>query len=524
MIDLTPLEVRKKKGDFRRAMRGYDPAMVDDFLDLVADRLDGLVRDNLSLSERVTRQEQQVGEYRERERALTEALVTAQEMREEMRRQSAREAELARRTAEQEVKQLRSAAEGEVAHMRSTAQQEVSQLRSAVQQETSQLKARVQQEVSELRTSLRQEREREEEALRVIRGRQQQFLTAYRAFLAEELNELNGITRAMGLSAAAGEGAQRPPQAPPAADGPGGGTTGDSMVGDSAGAALSAPGLAAGGLAVAAFNLIDAAPEPLGDSGPEAPADAAPEPPADAGPLPAESGGPGVAGGADGELVFEEYVQSAEYTLSMAFTEHDPAVLYEPEPFEPEPFEPDPIESESGVADAGAGPAWAGDDDDDDFGLSPADVDVEAAILGGGDPAGQEDPLELYDVLGGDGEDGVPGAIGLGGATWTAKSSRHREEDVERERRGDTADLEADAGLPPEPDPARPADADPLPGAGPEEGGEDVDELLRNAVAAGYSLEDLDGVDELLLDDVLDDAADEEDGDGWLPGLLKDEK
>jgi hypothetical protein len=76
-------------------MRGYDPALVDDFLDLVADRLDELVRENLALSERVGRQDQQVAEYRERERALTEALVTAQEMREEMRRQTSREAEAA---------------------------------------------------------------------------------------------------------------------------------------------------------------------------------------------------------------------------------------------------------------------------------------------------------------------------------------------------------------------------------------------------------------------------------------------
>src|SRR5688500_5262723 len=64
MIDLTPLEVRKKKGDFRRAMRGYDPALVDDFIDLVADRLEQLVRDHFALTERVGRQEQQIAEDR----------------------------------------------------------------------------------------------------------------------------------------------------------------------------------------------------------------------------------------------------------------------------------------------------------------------------------------------------------------------------------------------------------------------------------------------------------------------------
>ena len=53
MIDLTPLDVRKKKGDFRRVMRGYDPEAVDNFLDEVYARMEELVRDHQSLSGRV---------------------------------------------------------------------------------------------------------------------------------------------------------------------------------------------------------------------------------------------------------------------------------------------------------------------------------------------------------------------------------------------------------------------------------------------------------------------------------------
>ena len=107
MIDLTPLDVRKKKGDFRRGLRGYEPQQVDDFLDVVADRLDALVREHQAFGDQVRRLEQQVAEYREREKALTEALVTAQEMREEMRAQVAREADLSRRTAEQDADRIR---------------------------------------------------------------------------------------------------------------------------------------------------------------------------------------------------------------------------------------------------------------------------------------------------------------------------------------------------------------------------------------------------------------------------------
>jgi cell division initiation protein len=103
MIDLTPLDVRKKKGDFRRALRGYDPLLVDDFLDLAADRIEHLAREHATLTERLSELERRVGEYRDRERALTDALVTAQEMREEIRAQSAREAALALRTSTQEA-------------------------------------------------------------------------------------------------------------------------------------------------------------------------------------------------------------------------------------------------------------------------------------------------------------------------------------------------------------------------------------------------------------------------------------
>src|SRR5262245_15469054 len=146
MIDLTPLEVRKKKGDFRRMMRGYDPALVDDFLDMVADRMEQLVRQSLANSERLSVLEAQVTEFRERERALTEALVTAQEMRNEIRDQVAKEADIARREAEAHAETIRVGA----------------------------LTAR----------------QKEEEAIRRLRARQMQLLGSYRSFLERELAEL----------------------------------------------------------------------------------------------------------------------------------------------------------------------------------------------------------------------------------------------------------------------------------------------------------------------------------------------
>ena len=106
MIDLTPLDVKKKKGDFRRAVRGYDTAAVDDFLDTVAARMEELVRENVVASARVDSMQESIGNYRERERAMNEALVSAQQLREEMREQAAREADLVLREARAEAERI----------------------------------------------------------------------------------------------------------------------------------------------------------------------------------------------------------------------------------------------------------------------------------------------------------------------------------------------------------------------------------------------------------------------------------
>ncbi|HKP76632.1 MAG TPA: DivIVA domain-containing protein [Longimicrobiaceae bacterium] len=106
MIDLTPLDVRKKKGDFRRVMRGYDPDAVDSFLDEVVARMEELVRDNQSLAGRTSQMTDAIADYRERERAMNEALVSAQQLREGMREQAQREADLVLREARAEGERI----------------------------------------------------------------------------------------------------------------------------------------------------------------------------------------------------------------------------------------------------------------------------------------------------------------------------------------------------------------------------------------------------------------------------------
>ncbi len=100
MIDITPLDVRKKKGDFAKAMRGYAPQEVDTFLDLVAERMEEMVKELLTLRERTVMLQAQADAQTGRERAVQEALVSAQSLRDDIREQARREADLLRREAD----------------------------------------------------------------------------------------------------------------------------------------------------------------------------------------------------------------------------------------------------------------------------------------------------------------------------------------------------------------------------------------------------------------------------------------
>jgi cell division initiation protein len=114
MMDLTPLEVRNKRGDFKKIMRGYDPHDVDAFLEIAADRLEMLVRENIQLRERTQTLQNQVEAQIGREQAVQDALVTAQALRADIQSQSQRQAETVVREAEVEARRVIAEAEAQV--------------------------------------------------------------------------------------------------------------------------------------------------------------------------------------------------------------------------------------------------------------------------------------------------------------------------------------------------------------------------------------------------------------------------
>ena len=116
MIDetfhLTPLDVRRY--DFGSALRGYDKQRVDQFREQVAEELERLTRLNQDLDGSTRTLQEQLRSFRERDKALNDALVSAQQLRAEIREQAERESQLILREARAEGDRLLEATKGEI--------------------------------------------------------------------------------------------------------------------------------------------------------------------------------------------------------------------------------------------------------------------------------------------------------------------------------------------------------------------------------------------------------------------------
>ncbi len=148
MIDesfhLTPLDVRRT--EFPAALRGYDRARVDEFRDRVANELERLTRLNHELENKAKGFHEQLRAFRERDKALNDALVSAQQLRQETREQAEREAQLSLREAKAEGDRLIDAAKSEVRRLAS----EIEGLERSRRAYLAQLRALVARQLAEI--------------------------------------------------------------------------------------------------------------------------------------------------------------------------------------------------------------------------------------------------------------------------------------------------------------------------------------------------------------------------------------
>src|SRR5436309_730025 len=101
---LTPHDIRKQ--EFRKTLRGYETLAVEDFRMRVADALERAIRERQVLEERVNALTEQLRVFREREKAMNEALVAAQQLRQDTRAAAEREGQVIVREAVAEAKRL----------------------------------------------------------------------------------------------------------------------------------------------------------------------------------------------------------------------------------------------------------------------------------------------------------------------------------------------------------------------------------------------------------------------------------
>ena len=112
IFHLTPLDVRRY--EFGRVLRGYDPERVDQFREQIADELERLTRLNQELEQKARTFHDQLKSFRERDKALNEALVSAQQLRSELRDQAERESSLMLREAQAQADSIVTNAQSDI--------------------------------------------------------------------------------------------------------------------------------------------------------------------------------------------------------------------------------------------------------------------------------------------------------------------------------------------------------------------------------------------------------------------------
>jgi len=115
MTDLTPKDVRNKRGRFHRSVRGYEPGEVDAFLGRIADQLFAFSREKDYLLERIARLEERLAELEGREETIQETLLFAHKVSEQTIEKSRKDAELLRERTRMEAALMKAEAERDMA-------------------------------------------------------------------------------------------------------------------------------------------------------------------------------------------------------------------------------------------------------------------------------------------------------------------------------------------------------------------------------------------------------------------------
>src|SRR5919199_2770558 len=109
---IRPVDIRRK--EFKSGLRGYDANQVDDFLDAVADELERTYAENQRLTEELTVLRGRLEQFEQLEDSIREAIVHAEQVSKDLRRNASKEAELIVREAKERAHRILADSSGRV--------------------------------------------------------------------------------------------------------------------------------------------------------------------------------------------------------------------------------------------------------------------------------------------------------------------------------------------------------------------------------------------------------------------------
>jgi cell division initiation protein len=112
-MTITPQDIQSQQ--FHVRFRGFDVEEVDNFLERVAEEYLVLIEENRQLNEQIDTIKKEIDSYHLREKSFQNAIMSAQQIVEEMKLKSRREAEEILAAAQEEARQLNANANAEVA-------------------------------------------------------------------------------------------------------------------------------------------------------------------------------------------------------------------------------------------------------------------------------------------------------------------------------------------------------------------------------------------------------------------------
>jgi cell division initiation protein len=137
-MKITPLDIQQQQ--FRVRFRGFDMVEVDNFLDLVANEVEELLKENNQLKEEDRKKLAKISELESAQKDVREALISAQRIMDQMKSNAVKEGELIIEEAKVNARKIIDSAqtqaiqiEGEIGQLRKQRAQFEASLRATVE-------------------------------------------------------------------------------------------------------------------------------------------------------------------------------------------------------------------------------------------------------------------------------------------------------------------------------------------------------------------------------------------------------